>query len=111
MDENLRRIHQYLEHMTEEIENTILLASNIFNRIEQVVYAHTSLDPETLTADECHAREPESTILINLLQELRKEIEHIMKIYGIIVCEVKNQNHPTFLHSLERDIEWKIRVY
>ncbi|GIY30887.1 hypothetical protein CDAR_309461 [Caerostris darwini] len=91
MDENLRRIQQYLGHMNEAIENTILLASNIFNRMEQVVDAHTSLDPETLTADECHARESELTILINRLQELRKETENIMNIYEIIVCD--NSGH------------------
>ncbi|GIY16517.1 hypothetical protein CEXT_69491 [Caerostris extrusa] len=93
MDENLSRIQQYLEHMNEAIENTILLASNIFNRIDEVVHAHTSLDPETLTADECHAREQEVTILINRLEELRKEIENIMNIYEIIVCDVRNENH------------------
>ncbi|GIY72801.1 hypothetical protein CDAR_391561 [Caerostris darwini] len=109
MDENLRRIQQYLGHMNEAIENTILLVSNIFNRMEQVVDAHTSLDPETLTADECHARESELTILINRLQELRKETENIMNIYEIIVCDVRNQNHSTLLHRLERDIKWKIR--
>ncbi|GIX85372.1 hypothetical protein CDAR_264731 [Caerostris darwini] len=109
MNEDLRRIYQGLEHITEEIESTILLASNVFNRIEQGVYAHTELDPEPLTADECRAREPESTILINRLQEHRKGIEHIMRMYEVTVCEVKNCNHPTLLSRLERDIKWKIR--
>ncbi|GIY94870.1 hypothetical protein CEXT_612451 [Caerostris extrusa] len=108
MHEELRRIHQSAEYITEEIESTILLASNVFYLIEQGVDAHTALDPETLTADECRAREPESTILINRLQEHRKVIEHIMRIYEVTVSEVKNCNHPTLLSRLEKDIKWKI---
>ncbi|GIY67795.1 hypothetical protein CDAR_458631 [Caerostris darwini] len=68
MDENLRGINQYLEYKFEKIENSLFRASNVFNRLEQAVFVHTALDPETLTADECRAREPESTILINRLQ-------------------------------------------
>ncbi|GIX85367.1 hypothetical protein CDAR_264701 [Caerostris darwini] len=108
MDEELREVHQNLERITEDLENIILLASNVFNLIEQGVYAYTALDPETLTADECRAREPESTILIKGLQEHRKEIENIMKIYELTVGEVNKRNHPTLLHRLERDIKWKI---
>ncbi|GIX96201.1 hypothetical protein CDAR_433721 [Caerostris darwini] len=109
MDEHLRRIHQCLEHKTEEIENTILLASNVFNRIEQDVYAHISLDPETLTADECLALEIESTILIKRLQEQQKVIKHLMKFFDVTVREVEYSNHPSLLSRLERDIKWKIR--
>ncbi|GIY63776.1 hypothetical protein CEXT_736601 [Caerostris extrusa] len=109
MDENLRQARKHFVEMTEEIENNFLLASNVFNRIEQGVYVYTSLDPKTLTSDECHARVKDSTILINRLQELRKEIENIMNIYEKIVCDVRNQNHPNLLHRLERDIKCKIR--
>ncbi|GIX85369.1 hypothetical protein CDAR_264711 [Caerostris darwini] len=109
MHEDLRRIYQRLEHITDEIEDTILLASNVFYHIEQTVSAHTALDPETLTADECRAREPESTILINQLQKHRKGIQYIMEIYVATVREVKNCNHPTLLSGLERNIKWKIR--
>ncbi|GIY98538.1 hypothetical protein CEXT_439501 [Caerostris extrusa] len=109
MHEDLRRIYQSLELITEEIESTILIASNVFYLIEQTVYAHTALDPETLTADECRAREPESTILINRLQEHRKDIEHIMRMYEVTVGEVKDSNLPTLLSRLESDIKWKIK--
>ncbi|GIY16504.1 hypothetical protein CEXT_69421 [Caerostris extrusa] len=109
MDENLRRIHQYLEYKFEEIENILLLASYVFNRLEQAVYEHTEHDSESITADECRARAQESTILINLLQVLREGIDQTKKAYEMIVCEVKNQNHPILLHRLERDIELKIR--
>ncbi|GIY94871.1 hypothetical protein CEXT_612461 [Caerostris extrusa] len=108
MDEEIREVHQNLEEITEYLENIILLASNVFNSVEQTVYAHTALDPETLTADECRAREPESTILINGLQEHRKEIENLMKIYELTVGEVKKRNHPTLFDRLEMDIKWKI---
>ncbi|GIY45357.1 hypothetical protein CEXT_437991 [Caerostris extrusa] len=60
MHEELRRIHQSAEYITEEIESTILLASNVFYLIEQGVDAHTALDPETLTADESVVRESQS---------------------------------------------------
>ncbi|GIX77977.1 hypothetical protein CEXT_570591 [Caerostris extrusa] len=109
MHEDLRRIHQCLEYKTEEIENTISLASDVFYLIEQGVDAHTGLDPETLNADECRAREPESKIVINLLQEHRKVIENLMRMYQVTVREVKNSNHPTLLSRLERDIKRKIR--
>ncbi|GIY41831.1 hypothetical protein CEXT_802161 [Caerostris extrusa] len=109
MDENLRQIHQYLEHMTEELENIILLASNVFNRIEQSCVCTYGVDPKTLTADECRAREPKTTFLINRLQAHRKETDNIMKIYEMIVCKVKNCNHSTLLYRLERSIKWKIR--
>ncbi|GIY94869.1 hypothetical protein CEXT_612441 [Caerostris extrusa] len=94
--------------MTEEIENNILLNSNVFNRIEQDVYVHISLDPETLTADECLSREIESTILIYHLQEQQKVIKHLMKFFDVTVREVENFNHPTLSSRLERDIKWKI---
>ncbi|GIY67798.1 hypothetical protein CDAR_458651 [Caerostris darwini] len=71
MDENRSRIFQYLEQITEEIENTIVLASNVFYYLQQAVYVYIMLEPEILTADECRAREQESTILINRLQEFR----------------------------------------
>ncbi|GIX77978.1 hypothetical protein CEXT_570601 [Caerostris extrusa] len=110
MHEDLRRIYQRLEHLTDVIEDTILLISYVLNHIEQAhVYAHTALDPVTLTADECRAREPESTILIDQLQNHRKKIERIMEVYVETVREVKNCNHPTLLSRLERDIKWKIR--
>ncbi|GIX98354.1 hypothetical protein CDAR_458101 [Caerostris darwini] len=109
MHEDLRRIHQCLEYITEELENTILLISNVFNPMEKGVFAHTALDPETLTAHECCARERESTILINLLQDHRKVIENIMRMYEVTVCEVKNCNHPTLLSRMEGDIKYKIR--
>ncbi|GIX85384.1 hypothetical protein CDAR_264791 [Caerostris darwini] len=111
MDENLRRIHEFLEYKFKAVENILLLASNRFNGLEQAVNAHTALDPETLTADECRAREPESTILINRLQVLRKAIDHIQKAYEIIVC--KNLKHlniklkfPLFnFHKRQQTIE------
>ncbi|GIY48852.1 hypothetical protein CEXT_523921 [Caerostris extrusa] len=108
MDEDLRRIHQRLEYMTEEIEDIILHASNVFHYIEQAVHEHTSLDPETLTTDECLEREQDSNLLINQLQDLRKETENIMEVYEILVSQVKNQNHPALLHRLESDMKWKI---
>ncbi|GIX96200.1 hypothetical protein CDAR_433711 [Caerostris darwini] len=95
MHEDLRLIHQCLEYITQEIENTILLASDVFYLIEQGVDAHTALDPETITPEECRAREPESKIVINRLQEHRKIIEHIMRMYEVTVRKVKNSNHPT----------------
>ncbi|GIY30424.1 hypothetical protein CDAR_23041 [Caerostris darwini] len=109
MHEDLRQIYQYLEQIAEKLENTILTASNVFSHIEQAVNAHTALDPETLTADECRAREPKSTILINRLQELRNDIEHIMRMYEVAVGEVKDCNHPTLLSRLESHIKWKIK--
>ncbi|GIY04695.1 hypothetical protein CEXT_281101 [Caerostris extrusa] len=109
MHEDLRRIYQSLELITEEIESTILIASNVFYLIEQGVYALTALDPETLNGDECRAREPESTFLINRLQEHRKDIEHIMRMYEVTVGEVKDRNLPTLLSRLESDIKWKIK--
>ncbi|GIX85389.1 hypothetical protein CDAR_264811 [Caerostris darwini] len=60
MHEDLRLIHQCVEYITQEIENTILLASDVFYLIEQGVDAHTALDPETITPEECRAREPKS---------------------------------------------------
>ncbi|GIY30420.1 hypothetical protein CDAR_23021 [Caerostris darwini] len=108
MDEKLRRIHQRLEHMTVEIEDIILLASNVFHYIEQAVHEHTSLDPETLTTDECLERKQYSNFLIDQLQDLRKDRENILEVYEILVSQVKNQNHPTFLHRLEMDMKWKI---
>ncbi|GIY41819.1 hypothetical protein CEXT_802091 [Caerostris extrusa] len=109
MHEVLRRIYQCLEYITEEIENNILPASNVFKRIKQDVCVHTALDPETLTADECRAREPELAILINRLQKHRKGIENIMEVYMVTVREVMNCNHPTLLFRLESDIKRKIR--
>ncbi|GIY41821.1 hypothetical protein CEXT_802111 [Caerostris extrusa] len=109
MHEDLRRIYQRLAHITDEIEDSILIVSYASNDMEQAVNAHTALDPETLTADECRAREPESTILINRLQEHRKDIEHIMRMYEVTVGEVRNCNHPTLLSRLEGDIKRKIR--
>ncbi|GIX96198.1 hypothetical protein CDAR_433691 [Caerostris darwini] len=109
MHEHLRRIYQCLEYITAEIENTILPASNVFNRLKLDVYAHTALDPETLTADECRVIEPELSILINRLQKHRKGIENMMEVYIVTVREVRNCNHPTLLSRLESDIKWKIR--
>ncbi|GIY67793.1 hypothetical protein CDAR_458621 [Caerostris darwini] len=109
MHEDLRRSHQCLEYITEEIENTISLASDVFYLIEQGVDAHTALEPETLTADECRAREPESKILINRLQEHRKVTENLMRMYEVTVRKVMNCNHPTLLSRMERDIKRKIR--
>ncbi|GIX85375.1 hypothetical protein CDAR_264751 [Caerostris darwini] len=110
MHEDLRRIYQRLERLTDVIEETISLVSYVLYHIEQThVYAHTALDPETLTADECRAREPESTILFDQLQKYRMKIERIMEVYVETVREVKNCNHPTLLSRLERDIKWKIR--
>ncbi|GIX70243.1 hypothetical protein CEXT_245851 [Caerostris extrusa] len=108
MDENLRRIHQSLEHMTEAIEDVILHGSNFFHYIEQAVYEHTSLDPETLTTDECLEREQDSNFLIDELQDLRKATENVMEVYEMLVRRVMNQNHPTLLHRLEMDMKWKI---
>ncbi|GIY16511.1 hypothetical protein CEXT_69461 [Caerostris extrusa] len=107
MHEDLRRIYRSLEITTEEIESIILLASNVFYHLKQGVYAHTTLDPETLTADECRAREQVSTILINLLQEHRQDIEYIMRMYEVTVGEVKDCNLPILLSRLESDIKWK----
>ncbi|GIY41820.1 hypothetical protein CEXT_802101 [Caerostris extrusa] len=109
MDENLRRIHQYVEHITEELEKTILLASNVFCHLEQAVYRLTANDPAGLTADEYRARERQTAILINRLQEHRKVIKHLMEFYDVTMSEVENSNHPTLLHRLEKDIKWKIR--
>ncbi|GIY30890.1 hypothetical protein CDAR_309481 [Caerostris darwini] len=72
MNEDLRRIHQCVEYITHEIESAILLTSNAFCHMEQAVNTHTTLDPGTLTADECRAREPETTFLINRLQKASK---------------------------------------
>ncbi|GIX70256.1 hypothetical protein CEXT_245901 [Caerostris extrusa] len=107
MGENLRRIHRSLENITDRIESTILHASNVFNEIEQDVHALISLDPETLGTDECLEREQDSNLLIEELQEFRKETETIMGVYEIIVGQVRNQNHPTLLLRLETDMKWK----
>ncbi|GIX85379.1 hypothetical protein CDAR_264771 [Caerostris darwini] len=109
MHEDLRRIHQCLEYIIDEIESTNLLSSNAFSHMEQAVNAHTALDPETLTADECRAREPETTFLFNRLKKHRKGIENIMEVYMLTEREVRNCDYPALLLRLERDIKWKIR--
>ncbi|GIY45365.1 hypothetical protein CEXT_438031 [Caerostris extrusa] len=48
-------------------------------------------------------------ILISRLQEHRKVIENLMRMYEVTVLEVKNSDHPTLLSRLERDIKKKIR--
>ncbi|GIX96199.1 hypothetical protein CDAR_433701 [Caerostris darwini] len=108
MDENRSRIYQYLEQITEEIEKTIVLASDVFYYLQQAVYVYIVLDPEKLTTHECRVREQESTSLINRLQEFRKIIEQLMELYEFTVCEAKNCNHSTLLDRLEKDIKCKI---
>ncbi|GIY72797.1 hypothetical protein CDAR_391541 [Caerostris darwini] len=109
MNEDLRRIHQCVEYITHEIESAILLTSNAFCHMEQAVNTHTTLDPGTLTADECRAREPETTFLINRLQKHRKGIENIMEVCMLTEREVRNCNYPALLFRLERKIKGKIR--
>ncbi|GIY04706.1 hypothetical protein CEXT_281161 [Caerostris extrusa] len=101
MNEDLRRIHQYLEYITEEIESTIFFASSAFCHMEQAVNAHIALDPETLTADECRARESERTFLFNRVQKYRKGIENIMEVYMVTEREVRNCNYPALLFRLK----------
>ncbi|GIY04702.1 hypothetical protein CEXT_281141 [Caerostris extrusa] len=107
--ENQRRIFQYLEEITEEIEETILLASNVFYYLQQAVYRHTELHPAELTTYGPCVRSRSSIILLNRLREHRKIIEHLTEMYQMTVCEAKNCSHPTLLRGLEKDIKWEIR--
>ncbi|GIX85377.1 hypothetical protein CDAR_264761 [Caerostris darwini] len=109
MEEDLRQIHQYFEQITEEIEETIALASDVFYYLQKDVLRHRELDPEELTAHGCRVRSRASTILLNRLREHRRVIEHLTELYEITVCEVKNCNHHILLNRLEKDIKWKIR--
>ncbi|GIX70246.1 hypothetical protein CEXT_245861 [Caerostris extrusa] len=108
MHEDLRRIHRCLEYITEEIESTISLASDVFYLIEQGVDAHTELDPETLTVDECRARE--QTQVMHKLQFQKLEIQKLefplfnigngQQVKGRILFEVPIPNVVNFPHFI-----------
>ncbi|GIX85386.1 hypothetical protein CDAR_264801 [Caerostris darwini] len=109
MYKNRKRNFQQLVQLIEEIENTFLYASNSFHCLQQEVIEYTSLNPEKLTACDCRARQKDSKTLFKVLQEHRKMTEELKELREMIVCEVKNYNHPTSLDRLEVDIKRKIR--
>ncbi|GIY30888.1 hypothetical protein CDAR_391551 [Caerostris darwini] len=108
MYKNRKQNFQHLAQLIEDIESTFLYASNSFQCLQQEVNEYTSLNPEELTACDCRVREQDSKTLIKVLQEHRKMTEELKELREMIVCEVKNYNHPTLLDRLEVDIKWKI---
>ncbi|GIY30886.1 hypothetical protein CDAR_309451 [Caerostris darwini] len=109
MDENRRRIYQYLEQITEEIEETIALSSNVFYYLQQTVRRHTALETAELNAQDCRMTSQASTTLMNQLQEHRKVIDELTVLYEMTVCEARTYYHTTLLDRLETDIECKIK--
>ncbi|GIX85392.1 hypothetical protein CDAR_458611 [Caerostris darwini] len=107
MYKNRKRNFQHLVQLIEEIESTFLYASNSFDCLRQELNAHTSLDPEKLTACDCRVREQDSKTLLKVLQEHRKMTEELKELCKMIVCEVKDYNHPALLNR-QKDINLKI---
>ncbi|GIY16505.1 hypothetical protein CEXT_69431 [Caerostris extrusa] len=102
MYKNRKRNFQHLVQLIEEIEITFIYASNSFDCLQKELNEYTSLNPEELTACDCRVREQDSKTLIKALQEHRKTTEELKEVFEMIVCEVKNYNHPALL------IDWKL---
>ncbi|GIY94873.1 hypothetical protein CEXT_612481 [Caerostris extrusa] len=111
MDHKRRSISQYLEEVTAEIEKTTVLLSDVFHCIQSKSgdVVDTSLIIENLTATDCKVRELECINLLGSLLDHRKSIEDLKGLYEMTVLEVQNNNLPTLLDRLEKDMKSKIR--